>query len=241
SPDEVEPITEFPWFTTLYADPHAHFMALALVFLALAWALSVVLSKAWQNTSRGQIVWSFVFGGIAIGALRATNTWDLPTYLALGIVAIVYAVLHFASPPEKLVKIFSPQISRWLIAGAGIIGLTALTFLAYQPYAHWYGLPYSKISLWHGTHTPINAYFTHWGLFLFILIFWMGWETRQWMANTPLSSMRKLEKAAPWLAALFVILILSMAFMLLILKVRIHLVAIPLAVWGSCFPATLPV
>ncbi len=47
--NEPEPITEFPWFTTIYADLHAHFMSLALVFLAVAWVLAVVFSKAWQG------------------------------------------------------------------------------------------------------------------------------------------------------------------------------------------------
>ena len=58
----------------------------------------------------------------------------------------------------------------------------------------WYAQPYSSVIPWVGTHTPFWSYFTHWGLFLFVIISWMVWETREWMASTPLVSLRKLEK-----------------------------------------------
>jgi hypothetical protein len=40
-----EPITEFPAFTFLYADLHAHMIALPLTVLALAWAISILLGR----------------------------------------------------------------------------------------------------------------------------------------------------------------------------------------------------
>jgi YYY domain-containing protein len=229
---EPEPITEFPWFTTIYADLHAHYMALALVFLALAWALAVVFSRAWQNNSRWQVAWSFIFAGLAIGSLRPTNTWDLPTYLALGVVAVLYAVIKYWQPSSNQQEILALWVKKSAAALAGVLALIILTFLLYQPYAHWYGLPYSKINLWRGTHTPIGSYLTHWGVFLFVIIFWMGWETRQWMAATPLSSLRKLEKFRPLIYGVLVILLL-LAVAMLFLEVRIHLLALPLAAWAA--------
>ena len=227
--NEPEPITEFPWFTTIYADLHAHFMSLALVFLALAWALAVIYSKAFRGASRWQVAWSFVFAGVAIGALRLTNTWDLPAYLALGVVALIYAVLRYAGESEG-----RPGWQRKLIwVLGGITALVGLTFVLYQPYAAAYGLPYSEIMLWKGTHTPITSYFVHWGLFLFLIVFWMGWETRQWMASTPLSSLRKLEPYRSWLWAALGAVLLLMVVMALALKVRIQIVALPLAVWAA--------
>ncbi len=38
-----------------------------------------------------------------------------------------------------------------------------------------------------------GLYLTHWGVFLFVIVSWMVWETRDWMAQTPLRAMRKLE------------------------------------------------
>jgi len=231
--NEVEPITEFPWFTTIYADLHAHFMALALVFLALGWGVSVVLSRAWRGTGRWQIGWSFVFAGIAIGVLRPTNTWDLPTYLALGAVAVLYAVIKYGTPPGWLTERIGLVYARVAQAVAAVAGLAVLSLVLFQPFAQWYGLPYSQVSIWTGTHTPLSSYFVHWGLFLLILVFWMGWETRQWMATTPLSALRKLERFQTLIWAFLGTVLLLMVLLAVGLKVRIHFLAIPLALWAA--------
>jgi YYY domain-containing protein len=231
---EPEPITEFPWFTTIYADLHAHYMALPLTVLALSWALSVVLSKAWKGANRWQVLWSFAFAGIAIGSLRPTNTWDLPTYLALGVVVVVYAIWRFWDAEER--KLFSVPDLRAekivLILGAAAM-LVGFSFAFYQPYAASYLQPYSQVQLWEGSHTPLSSYFVHWGVFLFILVFWMGWETRQWMAKTPLSHLRKLEGAVPYLVVLAVVFVLVLVGLFVVLEVRIHFLVFPLALWAA--------
>jgi YYY domain-containing protein len=81
-PSEVgNPIAEFPAFTFLYGDLHAHMIAFPLTLFALALAL------AWVRTWRPRLG-SLLIGGLVIGALRPTNTWDYPTYLLLGVVAL---------------------------------------------------------------------------------------------------------------------------------------------------------
>ena len=88
----------------------------------------------------------------------------------------------------------TPVVKRLLTAGAGMLLLAVVSYVLYLPYRLWYAQPYSSVIPWTGTHTPIWSYFTHWGLFLFVIVSWMVWETREWMANTPLVSLRKLEK-----------------------------------------------
>ncbi len=177
APGEVEPITEFPFFTFLYADLHAHLMALGLTLLALLWSVGLVLwtrkhQPGWRWWS-GTLVW----GGLVIGALRPTNTWDLPTYLGLGALAAAYAAWQSASQAG-----WKRRAGRALAAAAWLV---ALALLLYQPYARWYEQGYTKFGIWHGTHTPLASYFVHWGLFLFVLISWLLWETRRWLAETP--------------------------------------------------------
>ncbi|GBL17813.1 hypothetical protein EMGBS1_06330, partial [Chloroflexota bacterium] len=55
---EVGPITEFPLFTFLYADLHAHMMALPLTLLALAWALGAALAgETGAQSSNSWLFW----------------------------------------------------------------------------------------------------------------------------------------------------------------------------------------
>jgi len=191
---DVEPITEFPYFTFLYGDPHAHMIALPLTLLALAWAISVVFSRAWSEDRRWPVVgWGLLLGGVVIGSLRPTNTWDLPTYLVLGMLAVGYAVWRYYRPDGLGSRLaLSPQITRMLAALGGMAVLLVLSFVLYQPYAKWYVQGYLAFDLWDRATTPNSSYFVHWGLFLFTIVTWLIWESRQWMASTPLSALGKL-------------------------------------------------
>ncbi len=93
------PINEFPLFTYLYADLHAHAMALPLTQVALAVALQWGLGAVSRVRAAGsgmagvvrrigaatlpQPASSLLLAALVGGALLATNTWDYPTYLAL--------------------------------------------------------------------------------------------------------------------------------------------------------------
>jgi YYY domain-containing protein len=194
APADVEPITEFPIFTFLYADLHAHMIAMAIAMLALAWVVAVLLGKArWQSLGAG--ILSIILGGLAIGALYPTNLSDIYTYLPIGMVVLGYAVFRYADIERfSWLPRIAPTIKRLIIAGLGMLLLAAVSYGLYLPYRLWYAQPYSAVTPWTGTHTPFGSYFTHWGLFLFVIVSWMVWETHEWMANTPLVSLRKIEK-----------------------------------------------
>jgi YYY domain-containing protein len=192
------PITEFPFFTFLYGDLHAHLIALPVALLVVIWVVSVIRGRAWARSdgrSWIQIVIGITIGGLAIGALYPINLSDIYTYLPLGSVALIYAIWRFTNGDVTLspAKDIPGTVKRLVWVGLGFIALYLATKLIYQPYIHWYGQGYSEIRIWDGTHTPISEYMTHWGLFLFILISWMFHETIQWMASTPVSGLRKLE------------------------------------------------
>jgi YYY domain-containing protein len=255
APGEVEPITEFPFFTVLYADPHAHLYAMSLALLAIGFALSVVLARGrWKGVLGG--LFGFLIGGLAIGALRPTNTWDFYTYLALGVVALAYALWRYYQPvslsPEgeekrtKIPRIFAalPALAQHLIVTLGgvslLIGLSIVLFL---PFLQWYGLGYSKIDFWQGLRTPLNAYFSHWGLFIFVIVTWLIWETRDWLANTPVSALRKLAPYRGLIIGSAAFLFLTTIALTLKLPqagktpfgngVGVAIVALPLAAWAG--------
>ncbi len=240
-PPSDNAITEFPFFTVLYADPHAHLYALPVALLALSWAVSVVLGRGrWKGM--GGAVAGFLLGGLVIGALYPINLSDIYTYLPLGISALAYALWRYFEPRTiKLLRNLPGASQRFVVVGAGVTALAVLALLLYRPYSLWYGQPYSSIQFWNESNlTPINSYLTHWGLFLFVIVTWMIWETRDWMANTPLSSLRKLE---PYREAILLALA-GLVGILLILQwralannhwngIQIAWLALPLAAWAG--------
>ncbi len=204
APGDVEPITEFPLFTFLYGDLHAHMIALAIAMLALTWVVAVLMGKTrWQNIGTGAL--SILLGGLAIGALYPTNLSDIYTYLPIGMVVFGYAIFRYADIGRlSNLSQIKPTVKRLILAVMGMALLALVSYGLYLPYRLWYAQGYSAIIPWFGTHTPLWSYLTHWGLFLFVIVSWMVWETRQWMASTPLSSLRKLGKFSGLLALIFI-------------------------------------
>jgi len=78
-----------------------------------------------------------------------------------------------------------------------------------------------------------------WGVFLFIIVAWMVWETREWMASTPLSSLRKLKPFQILIEGALIV----FAFILLLLQynqsstdyggVAVSWIALPIAAWAG--------
>ena len=54
NPGEVAPITEFPFFTFLYGDLHAHMISLPLMLLALGWAVALALAPRAAGCALGE-------------------------------------------------------------------------------------------------------------------------------------------------------------------------------------------
>jgi len=240
APGEVEPITEFPFFTVLYGDPHAHLFAMPLALLGLGWAVSVVLGKVWatnypnsQHRSIPRVIIGLLLGGLVYGSLRPTNTWDMPTYLAIGVVALGYSVwcyYRLSDDSEKSQSGWNDTIKRALMGQASAGLLVIFSFLLYKPYADWYVLSYSSLRVWDGTHTPTSDFLIHWGLFLFVIIIWLIWETRDWMASTPVSSLNKLKRYGGMIILVLVFLLAGLGI-LVIFEVSTVWLTLPLALW----------
>ena len=167
-PTEAGPITEFPAFTFLYGDLHAHMVALPLTLLALAVAIY------WAKARRPR--WpSFLIGALAIGALQPTNTWDYPTYLVLGVVGLLVGAWAWRHREKRLL--------RRLIVWIG--GLVILSSLLYLPYIRHYARGYSSVRLWEGSRTPVKVYALIHGIFLFPLLTRLAMAIRRvWHAQT---------------------------------------------------------
>ncbi|GMR09915.1 MAG: hypothetical protein BMS9Abin28_0736 [Anaerolineae bacterium] len=184
-PGEAGPITEFPFFTFLYADLHAHMISLPLTVLALAWAISWVLAADKGIALRWvDRILAIGMGALTIGVLAPTNTWDFPVYWTLGALAV-------AAAPVIRERGFTLRAAVEAVVSAAVLLL--LANLLFRPYYIWYGAGYTEVDLWQGSRTSIDSYVTVHGLFLVVLLPWLAWETRQWMAATPLSSLSRIR------------------------------------------------
>jgi len=231
-----EAITEFPYFSFIYGDLHAHLIAFPITIFVVSWSLSVVLNKARWGESSGRLKWvgrvaGFLLGALVIGALRPTNTWDFYTYFVFSGIALFYAVTKHHRPKLRLNFWGSKWFEKIVVAAASVLVLVFLVLLFYQPFAYWYGQGYTQIEVWEGSRTPLDSYFTHWGLFLFIIASWMSWETYHWMKTTPESALARLEPYQTWIYGSLIFMLILLVI-LLIMGVTVALVAIPMGLWA---------
>ncbi len=219
-------ITEFPLFTFLYADLHAHMMDMPFTLLALAWAVSYVFMAMRPAPSRRQwLEWAAIFGvgGLALGVARATNTWDYPLFLVLGALAVV--VGEWLRDP-RLTK------ANLFRLGWRLLLLVGLVYAFYHPFDQWFAAAYSKIERYTDTHEPISAYLYIYGLFLFIIVSYLAVETQHWLAETPATV---LTRAGDWLPMVGLALggVLLIMGAMWYLQVPIGLIAVPIIAWAG--------
>jgi len=221
-----EPITEFPFFTFLYGDPHAHLFALPMTFSALCWSLSLM-----GNHNNGKIGWSILlkvfFGALIVGSLRAINSWDWPLQLLLGSFALIYFIIQNRTKLTGLLEWLPVDARAFSLCALLSALFIALNFVLYLPFIQNYGQAYASIALWSGSTTPIRSYLTHWGVQLFFIASWLFWSIFDWLKNTRVSEMQKWKPYSAWIfSVLVVILIISGVY--LVRGVSIILIAVPL-------------
>ena len=163
-------ITEFPFFTFLFADPHAHLFALPFTLLAIGCAAAFVLDAAPRNP-----LWTparvlrLAALGLAVGSLRAINTWDYPTYLALAFAAVFV---------REYLAHGGLALAPTLRAAAQSAAVFAVGFLAFLPYQMSYETFFLGVETTTNT-TPLNQFLAIAGLFAFAAASFCLWEMRR--------------------------------------------------------------
>ncbi|HMM33244.1 MAG TPA: DUF2298 domain-containing protein, partial [Thermoanaerobaculia bacterium] len=148
-------INEFPFFTYLFGDLHAHAMALPIGLLLLAFALSLADAAPASRLGRGALL---AVGALALGALRATNPWDVPVLTLLAVGAGAFGGARRAEPGRRL--------RAALVWGLGPLALSALLF---RPFDASYVAPYTSVVRNAGAATPLAAWLWLWGLPAFLV------------------------------------------------------------------------
>ncbi len=166
-------ITEFPFFTFLFADLHAHLMALPYTLLALGLALAVVLGVKDRTWSAGEL-FRLAALGVTVGALRVINTWDYPTYLLIGVAAVLLAA-YFRYGGFGLKMLIESGAKSAIVFAAG--------YVVFLPYHARYETFFTSIE---GTtnQTILWRFLAIMGLFVFVIgSFYLG-EARDWLLPT---------------------------------------------------------
>ena len=160
-------ITEFPFFTFLFADLHAHMMAIPFALLSLGLALTLALRI---RDGEGVVTRAahLLLLALAVGSLRAINTWDYPTQLAVGAGAVFIGEMARS-------RQVSPAMLLRVAVQAGLLFL--LTTLLFAPFIDNYrsfadGVFFSK---W---QTPLYAYLGIHALFVFVAVTFLFSQSR---------------------------------------------------------------
>ena len=159
-------ITEFPFFSFLFADLHAHMMVIPITVLVVALGLNLLLGIRRQGPAWG--IAALLTAGIAVGSLWAINSWDYPTLLLL-LLTLVSLAACLAWKRNK------DRLAAALALSIGMVVVSVLAFLPFHQAVETFdtGLEVSK---W---KTPLVNFLGIHGLFLVIIGAFLLWEARR--------------------------------------------------------------
>ena len=163
---EIGPhITEFPFFTFLFADLHAHLIVIPFTLLAIGLSFSLLVGL--RTGGRLWLVPTTAALALTVGSLWAINSWDYPTYVILAVLLIgVGAYLRPGKPLKRL--------AAFLGLGLGMVFLSILAFLPFHMDYH----PFPtgiEVNLW---QTPILNFAGIYALFLFLVATFLVYVSR---------------------------------------------------------------
>jgi uncharacterized membrane protein len=188
SPDNPN-ITEFPAFSFLLADLHAHVLALPFTVLALGVALNLLLARgrglAAFGPTTGWRVLTLVTTVVIIGGLYAMNGWDLPTYA--GVALLCLAAQQWRAHGRRFSKALAQDVLTLALVGV-VLGL-----ILYLPFIRSFSSPAQGIGLIPPTvpnaqgqlvsrplapsdRTSFADFWSVFGLFLTILGAYLVWQ-----------------------------------------------------------------
>ncbi|MFN3975036.1 MAG: DUF2298 domain-containing protein, partial [Dehalococcoidia bacterium] len=210
-------ITEFPFFTFLFADLHAHLLAIPLSLLVLGGALCLM-----RTASRGRVARTLLLLfalALGVGALYPTNSWDFPTFGAILILAtgvgglLVWRTGQGGYGPREVqpgmvslgngldtlalpkVAILHRSVGLWgwhpvafALAGAVLgAGVVLVGTLLFLPFHLRFDAPVAGVQPT-VAKTMLAHYLAIHGLFLFPLATWLVWDGLPLLAGMSLTS-----------------------------------------------------
>jgi len=175
-------INEFPFWSFLYADLHAHLIDLPIVVLIVAACGSLLRGASIFGQHWRSVVPTLAVVALALGAAWCTNTWDLPTYGLL--VALVLILRLF---PSGGIGFWQTLKNLSWSAVRTVALAVALTFAgAYALYLPFHANFQNFVSGTGPVTTPTNPaqFVTLFGIWLFLVASFLFLELRDRVERT---------------------------------------------------------
>jgi YYY domain-containing protein len=207
---EQEVIDEFPFFSFLLGDMHAHVMGLPFVFLALGLGLNLF----WAD--REPHWWEMIPLGVCLGGLGFLNSWDLPIYL---FVCLVASGLASYRRRGRLGRAWLGEVVSFAVM------LVALCLLLYLPF--WVGLRSQAggIGLVLLVKTRLHQYLIMFGTFIYAvapLLFYRLWRVERALHSAGARSTRERRLS---LGTMMILALLGLICLLFVV-VKLYLIAL---------------
>ncbi len=166
APTRVIPgtVNEFPWFTFSYGDLHPHLMNFGFTVVALLGALAILaLGERDRRTRLLDVrawVGLLVLQALVLGLHRVTNPWDFPTYTAITLMVLTYALWRSR-------RLAARALVAWTLAGA--VALAVVGQVAFLPFHQTYVDFFGGLALTPET-TPVYQWLLIFGVPLAVLL-----------------------------------------------------------------------
>jgi YYY domain-containing protein len=165
-------ITEFPFFTFLFADLHAHLIAIPIAITALAASIAAFLRIGRKRPLVESLVGLFILG-VLVGSLRTINAWDFPTQLLLAGSFLVGG---------QLLASGRSVIGRLVVGGVSSVFVLVVGHVVYLPFHSNFelfnnGVVKSQFS------TELWRYIVIHSLFLLATVSWLVFMWRERLAE----------------------------------------------------------
>ncbi len=251
-------ITEMPNFTFVYGDLHAHMIAMPMQFLVIGLLFNELILAGRRYIRRRddaddaealddadappeRPLWlsaiAVGFAGVTVGMLRATNTWDWITYLLLG--TVVMGLAWWLAQGRRIAANDAAgrrgaRFTRGaMLALAGTVGgFLVSSFVGVLPYTTYYTAIYNSVRLWTDGKSPLWAYFSIHGLFLFFVFTLLVWETARWLRAERVAALRG-RGVLLVLGIVGVLGVLIASVALAAVEWQVTLIALPIMVWAA--------
>ncbi|WP_097654433.1 DUF2298 domain-containing protein [Candidatus Chloroploca asiatica] len=199
-------VNEFPFFTFLFGDLHAHMlvMPLSLALLGLAVAYLLILPRVQVVTSKpvwrdlGGVVGLVILMGLLAGVIRATNTWDYPSFV--GLAGLIMAGAGWRASRAQL----RGEQARWLWALIWVavppLVMVLIGNLLIVPFTSNFATESSGVALWRddrhislllqvalAQRTTLGEFLLLYGHWLVVALVASAMLARRWLKPVPLA------------------------------------------------------